>query len=456
MGDAQRSIQKYYAPALGAFSIAPERRKMKLKKKTLYNILMIAAIAVIAALAVFFAGRHLGWFDKPVPEGETTAITATVRKGLSNLTRSGIASELTGETQLRKGDTVSVASGYVFAKVGGCSLTLSQGAKLEILSAQPEDLQVRLVTGEAFCQASDAAVTLHYGAHSAKLRSAVLVCTVRTGSETLYVLGGSVSDGTNTFDAGKTGSYVGTELSVQNLDLKALSSFALECILGSQEEMVCHADEVKSVLDSRNVTPEPIKPEADKSTGTTGGQDSTGTTKPGTPSKSDGSTAVDNTTKPDNSTKPDETTKPDDSPKPAEKPTYTCTIEIRCDTILSNMQDLKPGLDVYVPDSGTILPTTTVTFTEGETVFDVLKRICDERSIQIEYSYTPMYGSYYIEGINHLYEFDCGQQSGWMYKVNGWFPNYGCSRYQVEDGDVICWVYTCDLGADVGDNSMSG
>ena len=43
-----------------------------------------------------------------------------------------------------------------------------------------------------------------------------------------------------------------------------------------------------------------------------------------------------------------------------------------------------------------------------------------------------------------------------MYKVNGWFPNYGCSRYQVEDGDVICWVYTCDLGADVGDNSMNG
>ena len=177
---------------------------MKLKKKTLYNILMIAAIAVIAALAVFFAGRHLGWFDKPAPEGEATAITATVQKGLSNLTRGGIASEITGETRLRKGDTVSVTSGYVSAKVGGCSLTLSQGAKLEILSAKPEDMQVRLVTGEAFCQAGAAAVTLHYGAHSAELRSAVLVCTVRTGSETLYVLGGSVSDGANTFDAGKT------------------------------------------------------------------------------------------------------------------------------------------------------------------------------------------------------------------------------------------------------------
>ena len=398
---------------------------MKLKKKTLYNILMIAAIAVIAALAVFFAGRHLGWFDKPTPEGEATAITATVQKGLSNLTRGGIASEITGETRLRKGDTVSVTSGYVSAKVGGCSLTLSQGAKLEILSAKPEDMQVRLVTGEAFCQAGDAAVTLHYGAHSTKLRSAVLVCTVRTGSETLYVLGGSVSDGSNTFDAGKTGSYVGTELSVQDLDLKALSSFALECILDSQEEMVCHADEVKSVLDSRNATSEPTQPEADEST--------------------------DTTPEPDSSAKPEETT------KPAEKPTYSCTIEIRCDTILNNMQDLRPGLDVYVPDSGTILPTTTVTFAEGETVFDVLKRICDERSIQIEYSYTPMYGSYYIEGINHLYEFDCGQQSGWMYKVNGWFPNYGCSSYKLEPGDTIVWAYTCKgLGTDVGAPDFMG
>ena len=402
---------------------------MKLKKKTLYNILMIAAIAVIAALAVFFAGRHLGWFDKPAPEGEATAITATVQKGLSNLTRGGIASEITGETRLRKGDTVSVTSGYVSAKVGDCSLTLSQGAKLEILSAKPEDMQMRLVAGEAFCQAGDAAVTLHYGAHSTKLRSAVLVCTVRTGSEALYVLGGSVSDGSNTFDAGKTGSYVGTELSVQDLDLKALSSFALECILDSQEDMVCHADEVKSVLDSRNATSTPTQPEADTSTDTT----------------------------PDSSTKPDETTKPDDSPKPAEKPTYSCTIEIRCDTILSNRQDLRPGLDVYVPDSGTILPTTTVTFTEGETVFDVLKRICDAQGIQIEYSYTPMYGSYYVEGINHLYEFDCGQQSGWMYKVNGWFPNYGCSSYKLEAGDTIVWAYTCKgLGTDVGAPDFMG
>lgn len=79
----------------------------------------------------------------------------------------------------------------------------------------------------------------------------------------------------------------------------------------------------------------------------------------------------------------------------------------------------------------------------------------NERNIQIEYSYTPLYGSYYIEGINHLYEFDCGKQSGWMYKVNGWFPNYGCSSYKLEGGETIVWAYTCKgLGTDIGAPSM--
>ena len=56
----------------------------------------------------------------------------------------------------------------------------------------------------------------------------------------------------------------------------------------------------------------------------------------------------------------------------------------------------------------------------------------------------------YIEGIGNLYEFDCGAESGWMYAVNGWFPNYGCSQYALQDGDTVTWVYTCDLGRDVG------
>ena len=115
------------------------------------------------------------------------------------------------------------------------------------------------------------------------------------------------------------------------------------------------------------------------------------------------------------------------------------------------MDDLTSGKEAYVPSNGIILDTSTVEFSEGETVFDVLQRVCDYAGIQLEYSWTPMYDSYYIQGINNLYEFDCGAQSGWMFKVNGWFPNYGCSKYTLEDGDDIVWCFTCNgLGADVG------
>ena len=129
----------------------------------------------------------------------------------------------------------------------------------------------------------------------------------------------------------------------------------------------------------------------------------------------------------------------------------TCTIEIRCDTILNNWDDLEKGKEGYVPSNGTILATSTVSFEEGDTVFDVLTAVCKAAGIQLEYTFSSLYGSNYIEGINNLYEFDCGEESGWMYKVNGWFPNYGCSKYELHDGDVIVWCYTCKgLGADVG------
>mgnify|MGYP000153875755 FL=1 len=133
----------------------------------------------------------------------------------------------------------------------------------------------------------------------------------------------------------------------------------------------------------------------------------------------------------------------------------TCTITIVCPTIFDNLDSLNAEKAPFVPKDGTILPSTKVTFTEGETVFDVLRRVCDAAQLQIEYSYTPLYESYYVEGINHLYEFDCGPESGWMYKVNEWFPNYGCSAYTLKDGDDIVWCYTCTgLGADVGETWM--
>ena len=130
---------------------------------------------------------------------------------------------------------------------------------------------------------------------------------------------------------------------------------------------------------------------------------------------------------------------------------YTCTFSIECSTILNNLENLDPDKLELVPSNGVILPPTTVTFYEGESVFDVLQRVCKEYNIHLEFSFTPVYNSAYIEGIHNLYEFDCGALSGWMYRVNGWYPNYGCSRYQLADGEVVEWRYTCnDLGKDIG------
>ncbi len=135
---------------------------------------------------------------------------------------------------------------------------------------------------------------------------------------------------------------------------------------------------------------------------------------------------------------------------------YTCTFSIECSTILNNLENLTPSKLEILPSDGVILAETTVTFYEGESVFDVLQRVCRENNIHMESSWTPMYNSAYVEGIANFYEFDCGDLSGWMYRVNGWYPNYGCSRYQLEDGDVVEWRYTCDLGRDVGDNYLAG
>lgn len=128
----------------------------------------------------------------------------------------------------------------------------------------------------------------------------------------------------------------------------------------------------------------------------------------------------------------------------------TVTLSIVCTTILDNMDQFNMDKIGVLPRDGVIYTARKVTINEGESVFDLLLRETKRNAIHMEFRSVPMYNSNYIRGIHNLYEFDCGETSGWMYKVNGWFPNYGCSRYSLKDGDVVEWVYTCDLGKDVG------
>lgn len=147
--------------------------------------------------------------------------------------------------------------------------------------------------------------------------------------------------------------------------------------------------------------------------------------------------------------------------------TVTCTIEINCQTILDNIDNLRPEKKAFLPQNGIILSETTVTVVEGSTVFDVIKIICSKNTctdkctyckktgIQLDYLYNKDLDSQYIRGIHQIYEKDCGTGSGWEYSVNGIFPNFGVNKYTVKDNDIIKILYTCDRGEDIGNNYIS-
>jgi len=125
----------------------------------------------------------------------------------------------------------------------------------------------------------------------------------------------------------------------------------------------------------------------------------------------------------------------------SEKSIFT-TISIYCDTV--------KGQADYIPDDGIIMQYNTITVKENATVYDQLVAACKEYKIQMESN-----GSSYVNGINYIYEFKFGDLSGWMFKVNGEFASVGCGEYKLKDGDYVEWVYTTNLGKDVGQEDIN-
>ncbi|MDY0235339.1 MAG: DUF4430 domain-containing protein [Gudongella sp.] len=126
------------------------------------------------------------------------------------------------------------------------------------------------------------------------------------------------------------------------------------------------------------------------------------------------------------------------------------TLSVSVKTLLDKKDVMNPEKWELVPKDGWIFPAQKVEFYEGESVFNVLLREMKKNKIHMEYVMTPIYNSNYIEGIGNLYEFDCGELSGWMYAVNDLAPSLGTSTYVLEDGDTVRLLYTCDLGRDLG------
>lgn len=83
---------------------------------------------------------------------------------------------------------------------------------------------------------------------------------------------------------------------------------------------------------------------------------------------------------------------------------------------------------------------------KGETAFSLLERT----GLNLRTSRHPVYSGVYVEAIEDFGEFDDGPLSGWMYRVNGKFPDYSSSLYKIKDGDILEWLYTRELGEDIG------
>lgn len=118
-----------------------------------------------------------------------------------------------------------------------------------------------------------------------------------------------------------------------------------------------------------------------------------------------------------------------------------CSITIECKSILNNMDDLKKGHESYVPKNGIMLDNYKTTLKSKSTVYDLLKKACNDKGIT--YTAKDTMYSVYIVGINNIDEKDCGKNSGWMYSVNGSYPNVSVDSKKLKDGDKVVFTYTC-------------
>lgn len=115
---------------------------------------------------------------------------------------------------------------------------------------------------------------------------------------------------------------------------------------------------------------------------------------------------------------------------------------------------------------GVIVSPTRVPYTTGDSVADVTVRLLDALDIGYDISGT-VDENFYLSAIEDFklsdgYEVssfgqgDGGSLSGWMVSSNGSFLSVGASDALVNNGDKIKWQFSCQLGEDIGDDSLRG
>ena len=97
-------------------------------------------------------------------------------------------------------------------------------------------------------------------------------------------------------------------------------------------------------------------------------------------------------------------------------------------------------MSITGPASQAILPASTFEFIAAETAYDMLVRVTQAKNIDMTARKTSM--GMYVEAIAGVAEFDKGPLSGWLYSVNGQYPEVSADAYTVKQDDTVAWTYT--------------
>ena len=114
-----------------------------------------------------------------------------------------------------------------------------------------------------------------------------------------------------------------------------------------------------------------------------------------------------------------------------------------------NPETITVTFQLHTDTEAWILPTVVRDLPEGTTAFDVFKQVLAANG----YTYDAK-GSY-VQAVTapdgtKVAELSKGQYSGWMYRVNGEFPDTYMGAYELEDGDGIEVFFTADYTKEAG------
>ena len=85
---------------------------------------------------------------------------------------------------------------------------------------------------------------------------------------------------------------------------------------------------------------------------------------------------------------------------------------------------------------------------EGDTAFSLLERVCAERGLALEAQ--RGIGSVYVQGIGGVREFDCWPCSrAGCSASTARFASTDSGSVVLQDGDILEFLYTCELGEDI-------